>query len=108
MKKLFFVAAIFFAFVSTTSAQEGSNERMFEKFKLDLSLGYGYFPGALLKSALLFAIEPKFSVIDQLAIGGKFEAGLQYKQITTTDEYGYSDKNERIKLNLGFNLCADY
>ncbi len=72
MKKLIFVPFLLFAFISNSFAQGG--DRMFRKFKGEFSLGYSNFPGnTSFKNGFLIAFEPKFQVLDQLAIGGRIE-----------------------------------
>ncbi|MEO8771748.1 MAG: hypothetical protein ABI402_16755 [Ferruginibacter sp.] len=107
MKKLFFVAAIFFAFVITASAQDG--ERKFQKFKGEISGGYGLFPGSDVKSGFLFALEPKYGIMDQLYICGKFETALQYGTSNAIDySYGGTYSYDVLKLYESFSVIADY
>ncbi len=106
MKKVFFVAAMLFAIATSSFAQDG--ERVFKKFKGEVALGYGYFPGSDIKNGLIYSLEPKYALSDQLCIGGLYEVGFQYKQVTTTDFYNNSDTKDILKLNLAFSFTTDY
>jgi outer membrane protein X len=107
MKKLLFASAILLAFLSSASAQDG--ERKFQKFKGEISGGYGYFPGSDVKSGFLFALEPKYGIMDQLYIGGKFETALQYGNINAIDyTYGGTYNYDIVKIYESLSITADY
>jgi outer membrane protein W len=79
MKKLitFAFALLIFQLVSAQDAQ--TNQRIFKKFKVDVSLGYampGESGGSGTKAGALFVIEPKYAVMDELAIGLRMEAAV--------------------------------
>ena len=46
-------------------AQESNSDRVFKKFKTDVSLGYAIPKGAQSDGGALFAIEPKYAITDQ-------------------------------------------
>ena len=74
MKKQFSILTVLFLlFALTMQAQdENSGGRIFKKFKVDVSFGYAMpqeSQGPGNKAGVLFAIEPKFAVIDELSVG---------------------------------------
>ena len=88
---------------NVVTAQKDGRE--FQKFKGDISLGYTRFPStAEIKNGFLIAVEPKFLVLDQLAIGGRFEIVLQGKDLTTTN----SDEEFKIKMMQSFIATGEY
>jgi len=77
---------------------------MYRKFKGDLSFGYARFGNeANIKNGFVIAIEPKFMVLDQLAIGGRFETVLLGKNF----EDQYSD-DFQVKAYQSFLANAEY
>lgn len=90
-------------------AQDGSS-RIFKKFKVDISLGYAapaQSTGSGKKGGILFAIEPKYNVLDQIAVGLRIEgaamvrvadgeedadAKFSYSYIATGDYYFSNNK----------------
>lgn len=52
-------------------AQKG--DRTFKKFKTDVSLGYAIPQGSGTKGGVIFVIEPKYAVLDQLSVGIRME-----------------------------------
>ena len=82
--------------------------RKFKPFKVDISLGYAgpqdnsqnlkYNGGAL------FAIEPKFAIIDQLAIGARVEAAVTAHVNNSND----GSNNSNAKANLSYIFTVDY
>jgi outer membrane protein W len=100
------------ALVQTCPAQsQDTSSRVFKKFKVDISVGYASPSGSSSSSqgsqfngGALFAIEPKFAVIDPLAIGVRVEAAV----IAHTYTNNYSSNNSNGKANLSGLLTADY
>ncbi len=107
MKKLFFVAALLCSLALHSNAQDG--ERQFHKFKGEVSLGYANFPGnSDIKSGFLFALEPRYMILDQLAVGGRFETNILFKNVKTYDGYGNKDENIKIKVYQSFCLTSEF
>lgn len=76
MKQSIFLTFLLCLFAAVTFSQ--GNERIFMKFKGDVSLGYARFSKkADIKNGFIIALEPKFQVLDQLAIGIRVESVLQ-------------------------------
>ncbi|HTR28280.1 MAG TPA: hypothetical protein VMH27_03360 [Puia sp.] len=85
--------------------------RKFKVFKVDISGGYAIPQGSSASSAgnsfsggALFAIEPKFAVVDPLAIGIRVEAA-----VTAHLYHGSTNSsNSTAKANLSYILTMDY
>lgn len=88
----------------TMFGQDG--DRIFKKFKVDLSFGYampqesGDVAGGT-KAGALFAIEPKYAVLDQLSIGLRMEAAVM-ANVDINGETG------EAKANASYLLTGDY
>lgn len=104
MKTLLICLAIAALGISHTYAQDG--ERIFKRFKGDLSAGYAAPIGDGNNGGFIFAMEPKFSVMDQLAIGIKFE-GVLMGNFSSNTYYGGTtiDDAKAISATL---LTADF
>lgn len=89
--------------MQAATAQDGSS-RIFKKFKVDISLGYAApaeSMGSGKKGGALFAIEPKYNVLDQIAVGFRMEGAAMIR----VDEEGESGK---AKVNYSFVPTGDY
>lgn len=71
MKKIITLLLVIAA-VQATYAQD-DNERIFKKFKVNFSLGYAAPQGDGTKAGAVVVIEPKYAVMEQLAIGLRLE-----------------------------------
>ena len=106
MKKLLSVLTVLFV-LTNTQAQDA--ERLFKKFKGEISLGYGYFPGSNINSGLIYSLEPKYALSDHLSIGGMYEAAVQYKKISSVGNYyNTGDQQNLVKLYLSLSFTTDY
>lgn len=100
MKK-FFALALAITIMQCATAQE----RIFKKFKTDISLGYaipqesGTKGGT--KAGVLFAIEPKYAVLDQLSVGLRMEAAV-------TANIDVNGNSGSAKANASYLLTGDY
>jgi outer membrane protein W len=111
MRKLL-VILIATALVQTCPAQsQDTSSRVFKKFKVDISVGYASpssssssSQGSTFNGGALFAIEPKFAVIDPLAIGVRVEAAV----IAHIYNNNNNSNNSNGKANLSYLLTADY
>jgi outer membrane protein W len=111
MRKLL-VILIATALVQTCPAQsQDTSSRVFKKFKVDISVGYASpssssssSQGSKFNGGALFAIEPKFAVIDPLAIGVRVEAAV----IAHIYNNNNNSNNSNGKANLSYLLTADY
>lgn len=104
MKKCLLIALL--AYISNW-AEAQSSERMFKKFKGEVSLGYDYFPASEIKNGFTVALEPHWVVVDQLSLGLRSQTVLQFKDYTIDDPYS-SYSNLRIKTYSSLNVTADY
>ncbi len=107
MKKIILMPIMFISFL-VTQAQEKkeTGTRTFKKFKTDVSVGYAIQQGAGktsgTKGGALFAIEPKYAVIDALTVGLRIEAAVT----ANIDQTGNSSSS--AKGNLSYLLTGDY
>jgi outer membrane protein X len=100
------------ALAQTCSAQsQDTSSRVFKKFKVDISVGYASpssssisSQGSKFNGGALFAIEPKFAVIDPLAIGVRVETAV----IAHIYNNNNNSNNSNGKANLSYLLTADY
>lgn len=116
MKKILFMAVVLVASTSILCAQDNDTiprtqdkERIFKEFKGDAGVGYALFPGnAEIKHGLIFAIEPKYLVLDQLAIGFRYELDVLFKEVKTLDFYGNYAKDRKVKVYESFGLTSEF
>jgi outer membrane protein X len=74
----------------------------FKPFRVDAGLGYGLPFAKSLDAGVLFYLEPKYSITNQLALGVRWEGALFA---------GLDDKDggsATVKLNSGYLLTGDY
>ena len=108
-KALFVLAVLVMAFSVKTFAQKEKKEGgEFKKFKVDVSLGYALptSSGGGSKGGVLFAIEPKYAVINQLSIGLRMEAAVTVSGISVSS--GTLSNNASAKASGSYILTADY
>ncbi len=96
-KKLPILTAFIFLFTLSIQAQdENTSQRIFKKFKVDVSVGYAApqesSGGGGFKSGALFAIEPKYAVLDELSVGLRLEAAVMAR-IDNNNETGNAKAN---------------
>lgn len=107
MKKNFLLSFLMISFVlSYAQEKTETSARIFKKFKTDVSFGYAIQQGVSqttgTKGGALFAIEPKYAVMDALAIGLRMEAAVT----ANIDQTGNSSSSARA--NLSYLLTSDY
>ena len=74
MKKTFLFLLIILTSQLVKAQSEDASENTFKKFKVDVSLGYAIPQGSGRKAGIIVALEPKYAVLQQLAIGLRIEA----------------------------------
>ena len=74
MKNKFLVLALVGIIVSSSTMAQSESD--LKPFKVDVSLGYAIPGGTGAKGGVLFAIEPKYAVISNLAVGLRMEAAV--------------------------------
>jgi outer membrane protein X len=100
------IAGIFGVLSFVGASAQSESERIFKPFKVDVSLGFalpmGGGTGA--KGGVLFAIEPKYAVVEQIAVGIRMEgAGMARAVIDNgTEVVG------EAQLNGSYLLTGDY
>lgn len=106
MKKLIFVSFLLFAFIGASFSQGG--DRKFRKFKGEFSLGYSNFPGNnSFKNGFLIAFEPKYQLLDQLAIGGRIETIILGKA-ASNDNFSTLAGDVDLKIYESFLATGEY
>lgn len=99
MKKLFFAIAIMVVSLSLT-AQD------YKPFKVDLAVGYAIPGGKGAKGGVLFAVEPKYAVMDQLNLGLRMEAAVVARGYAGTNIE--EDMEVDVKASGSYLLTGDY
>lgn len=82
MKKLLVFSAAVLS-MSMAHAQHSGGE--FNPFKVDIAFGYAIPQGTGAKGGVLFALEPKYAVMDQLSVGLRLEAALTERGFQASD-----------------------
>ncbi|MEO8861553.1 MAG: OmpW family outer membrane protein [Ginsengibacter sp.] len=104
-KRLSIVTALLCIFSLSMQAQDGDNgDRVFKKFKVDVSFGYAVpekSQGAGRNAGVLFAIEPKYAVIDQLSVGLRIEGAA----MVNVDQAGQTGN---AQVNASYLATGDY
>ena len=102
MKKLITLVLISTAALSAFAQKnENSGDLTFKKFKVDISTGYAKPQGSTRNGGALFAIEPKYAVMDQLSLGLRMEAAVTVNIDKTGNE-------SSAKANASYLLTGDY
>jgi outer membrane protein X len=107
MKKLFFAAAILCAAFSATAQKHGDDEGTFKKFKVDVSAGYALpIGGTGSKGGVLFVVEPKYAIMDQLSIGLRLEGAVTVAGADFST--GTANSTASAKASSSYLLTGDY
>ena len=104
MKKLICCLAIIAIGKIPTFAQDG--ERIFKRFKGDVSFGYAAPVGSGSSGGILFAMEPKIAIIDKLSVGLRMEAAIMAK--VSGSNYDGTLELEDGKAAASYVATADY
>jgi outer membrane protein X len=88
---------------SSSQAQDGGD---LKPFKIDLSMGYAIPGGEGAKGGIIFAVEPKYAVIPNLAIGLRMEGAIIAK-FSGYDEDGNA-MNTKVKAAGSYLATGDY
>ncbi|HEY5408516.1 MAG TPA: hypothetical protein VIJ92_15590 [Ginsengibacter sp.] len=106
-KRVSILTALLCIFSLSMQAQDkdgGNGDRVFKKFKVDVSLGYAVpqkSQGAGRNAGVLFAIEPKYAVMDQLSVGLRIE-GAAMVNVDQSGETGSA------QVNASYLATGDY
>ena len=90
--------------LSMQAQDEGSGDRVFKKFKVDVSFGYAIphtSQSAGRNAGALFVIEPKYAVMDQLSLGIRLEGAV----MVNVDVQGETGK---AQVNASYLATGDY
>lgn len=102
--KLLFTLAIGLLMMQSVTAQSENDGRIFKKFKVDVSVGYAApstSTGSGKKGGALFVIEPKYNVMDQVAVGLRMEGAAMVRVANGGDEGD-------VKVNYSYIATGDY
>ena len=104
-KRVSILTALLCIFSLSMQAQDdGNGDQVFKKFKVDVSLGYAIpqtSHGAGRNAGFLFAIEPKYAVMDQLSVGLRLEGAA----MVNVDEAG---ETGNAQVNASYLATGDY
>ena len=100
MKKLTLCLAIAAIGILTASAQE--SQRQFKRFKGDVSFGYAAPLSSNANGGVLFSLEPKFGVMDQLSLGLRIEGAAMARFAD------YDNSIDNAKVEASYVATADY
>lgn len=104
MKKMIILAATAFIFQMASAQETKTDARIFKKFKVDVSLGYASpqeSGGAGTKAGVLFVVEPKYALMDELSVGVRME-GAVMANVAKDGESG------NAKANYSYLATGDY
>ncbi len=99
MKKIITLALC--AFIFQLANAQDSEDRIFKKFKVDVSVGYAIPEGSGTKGGALFVVEPKYAVMDELSVGLRME-GAVMANVDANGETG------NVKVNSSYLATGDY
>src|SRR5436305_11727869 len=100
MRKLIFALA-FIAIAVGVNAQS----KAYKPFKVDLAVGYAIPGGSGAKGGVLFAIEPKYSLNDNITVGLRWEGAVMAR--ASVDAQGNLTSTE-VKANGSYAATGDY
>lgn len=109
MKKVLIASIVLMTFFSATSfAQDKKKEGgEFKPFKVDVSLGYAIpMGGTGSKGGVLFAVEPKYAVMDALSLGLRIETAVTIAGVNLNT--GTVNSNASAKAAASFLATGDY
>jgi len=107
MKKILIVgiSLLSISMVKAQSSGSASSEPIFKPFKVDVAFGGAIPSGSGAKGGVLFAVEPKYAVMDQLAVGLRVEAALTARGFVSSD--GTSAQAD-VKASGSYLATGDY
>ena len=104
MKKLFSFVLALLVFQLVNAQDSETGDRIFKKFKVDVSLGYAMpqeSTGSGTKAGVLFVVEPKYAVRDDISVGLRMEGAV----MANLDAEGESGS---AKANYSYLATGDY
>jgi outer membrane protein W len=101
MKKISFALACVVA-----SFLGNAQSTVYKPFKVDLGVGYAVPGGKGAKGGVLFAIEPKFAITDNITAGLRLEAAVMAQ--AQLDQTSGELKSGSVKANASYVAMGDY
>jgi outer membrane protein W len=101
MKKISFALACVVA-----SLLGNAQSTAFKPFKVDLAFGYAVPGGKGAKGGMLFAIEPKYAITDNITAGLRMEGAIMAQ--AQVDESTGELKSGSVKANASYAATGDY
>ncbi|HET6724277.1 MAG TPA: hypothetical protein VFH07_16070 [Chitinophagaceae bacterium] len=98
--------AIFILSSTISLSSKGQNAVQLRPFKVDLSVGYAIPGGEGTKGGIILALEPKYAVIPNLAVGLRMEGAIVAK-FSGYDEEGNA-MNTKVKAAGSYLATGDY
>jgi hypothetical protein len=83
------------------------NATSLKPFKVDVSVGYAIPGGSGAKGGVLFAIEPKYAVMSQLALGLRMEAAVVARGFANVESEA-AEVELDVKASSSYLLTGDY
>jgi outer membrane protein X len=107
MKRILIVgiSLLSISMVKAQSSGSASSESIFKPFKVDVSFGGAIPSGSGSKGGVLFAIEPKYAIMDQLAVGLRIEGAVTARGFVASDG---SSAQADIKATSSYVATGDY
>lgn len=99
------LALLFVVLVASANAQSKEGSEL-KPFKVDVSLGYAIPGGSGAKGGVLFAVEPKYSIMPQLALGLRIEAAV-VARVGGYDNAGNAQEAD-VKASASYVATGDY
>jgi outer membrane protein X len=87
------------------SAANAQTSGAFKPFKVDVALGYAIPGGTGSKGGVLFAVEPKYAVMDQLSVGLRIEGAITARGFVSSDGESASAK---VATSSSYLATGDY
>jgi len=106
MKKILFVL-IAGTMVSLSAMAQEKSAPTFKPFKFDISMGYAMPMGSGAKGGVLFALEPKYAVMQRLSMGFRWEGAIVARFGGGYDQDG-NPMTAAVKLSSSYVLTGDY
>jgi outer membrane protein X len=106
MKKLYVLLTFVTVLSISSIAQSEKSGNDLKPFKVDVSLGYAIPGGTGAKGGILFAFEPKYSIMSQLSVGLRFE-GAVVARFSGYDEDG-NPNEASVKAAGSYLVTGDY
>jgi outer membrane protein W len=100
MKKVFMTALVFGSAVLVQA-----QSTLFKPFKVDLALGYAMPSGSGSKAGVLFAVEPKYAVNNNITMGLRFEGAVMARAAISEANNQF---DADVKASGSYVLTGDY